>query len=150
MTTSAPTRPKLSLKPSERAKAIEKGILGGLRTAQIGPGAANATAGTLGTTQAAANAPAARKPTLVQEVCAAFGVEWLKYPLAIGIGNGQPPAIRRRIGLLVRRPKYLHALVASPHRFNADGSISGEVSEGDRESARAALAQINKQQETKK
>jgi len=152
MTTSTPTRLKLSLKPSERAKAIEKGILGGLRTAQIGPGGANATAGTNALPQAAANAPgaaAAAKLTMLQKVCAELGVEWLPMPLAIGISKGKSREFHRMLGSLVTRPRYLLALIRSPHRFNADGTIAGEVSEEHKAVARAALDHITKQKAAK-
>jgi sRNA-binding protein len=53
--------------------------------------------------------------------------------------------VRRRIGKLVRRPKYLLALAAEGSvRFNADGSVAGPVSDEHRAAARAALADIAK------
>jgi hypothetical protein len=146
-------RPKLGLKPSERDRAVRQGLLGGLGPIAPEPAGAPIGTGTLpdprpeaidaatGHQSPPGPVPEA-KPTLVQQLCADFGVDWLPYPLAIGVGQDKPREVRQRLGLLVRRRIYLFALAHSPSRFHPDGSIAGPVSDEHRAWAAVQLEHL--------
>lgn len=140
---------RLVLKPHERQRAIERGLLKepaqeAAKAEKPPPPHPRPDRPATGRGQAAPRLP---RPLAI--LAAAFGVETIRIPLAIGCGEAMLPGVGPGVRKAFRSIAYQKALATSPHRYHPDGTVASEVSEQDRAGAIKALAHYAEQSANK-